>query len=371
MRQHLLPVPPCAEPGVNPLAATGDRLRWGVVAPGQIARRVTADLAQLEDSVLQAVSSRSEANAAGFANDFGFESSYHDAQGLTGYERLFADPDVDVVYIAAPHAQHREVAEAALTAGKHVLCEKPLTLNAAEARVLAEVARTNGVFLMEAVWTRFLPSINRAWDIIASGELGEIQWVQADLGFVAAYDRRSRLWDPSAGGGALLDLAVYPLTWAFGALGFPAEVLAQATLTDDGVDMRNALTLSYETGATAQLITSIVASCPGTATVSGTAGWLTASTPQCNPSELTITTNDGVSRVEAFAQIGSNYVYQLREVTRCIQEGMVESPTMPWADSIATMDLLDSVRTQVGIQYPNDQPLRSTGRRYVGLAPTR
>lgn len=355
MRQHILSVPPCAEPGVDPLSATGKNVRWGVVAPGQIARRVTADIALLEDSVLQAVSSRSEANAAGFAEDFGFISSYSDSNGMSGYGRLLEDPDVDVVYIATPHSQHRQVAEAALSAGKHVLCEKPFTVNASEARALADVAAANGVFLMEAVWTRFLPSINRAWDIIASGELGEVRWVQADLGFVSVYDRSSRLWDPAAGGGALLDLAVYPLTWAFGALGFPAEVAAQATLTDDGVDMGNALTLSYDDGACAQLITSIVAACPGTATVSGSAGSLTASTPQCNPSELTITTTDGRSRVEAFGQVGNNYVYQLREVTRCIQAGLTESPTMPWADSVATMALLDDVRAQVGIRYERDQ----------------
>lgn len=355
MRQHILPVPPCAEPGVDPLAATGKNLRWGVVAPGQIARRVTADIALLEDSELQAVSSRSQANAANFAEEFGFISSYSDSNGVSGYQHLFNDPDVDVVYIATPHSQHREVAEAALTAGKHVLCEKPFTVNSAEARALAEVAAANGVFLMEAVWTRFLPSINRAWDIIGSGELGEIRWVQADLGFVSAYDGNSRLWDPAVGGGALLDLAVYPLTWALGALGFPAHTAAQATLTEDGVDMGNVLTLSYENGANAQLITSIVAACPGTATVSGSAGWLKASTPQCNPSDLTITTTDGRSRVEAFEQIGSNYVYQLREVTRCIQDGLTESPTMPWAHSIATMALLDDIREQVGIRYASDQ----------------
>lgn len=355
MRRHILLVPPCAEPGVDPIAATGRRLRWGVIAPGAIARRVTADLALLEDSVLQAVSSRSEANAEAFAEEFGFASTYWDSNSQSGYAWLFDDPEVDVVYIAAPHAQHRDVTEAALAAGKHVLCEKPLTLNAGEASALVGAARANGVFLMEAVWTRFLPSINRAWDIIASGELGEIQWVQADLGFVSEYDPHSRLWDPAAGGGALLDLAVYPLTWAFGSLGFPTEVAAHAALTAEGVDRYNALTLSYEKGATAQLVTSISAACPGTATVSGTAGWLAASTPQYNPSELTITTNDGASRVEAFAQIGSNYVYQLREVTRCIQAGMVESPTMPWADSIATMALLDELRAQVGIRYAGDQ----------------
>lgn len=355
MLQHLIPVPPCAEPGVNPQAATGTKLRWGVVAPGAIARRVTADIALLEDAVLQAVSSRSAENAAAFAADFGFSASYSDGEGTKGYEQLFEDPDVDVVYIATPHSRHREVAEAALAAGKHVLCEKPFTVNADEARILAEAAQANGVFLMEAVWTRFLPSTNRAWEIIASGELGELQWVQADLGFVAAYDPRSRLWDPAAGGGALLDLGVYPLTWALGSLGFPAGVTAGGTVTDAGVDLRNSLTLSYDGGAQAQLITSIAAVCPSTATVSGNAGWLTAAAPLYNPSELTVSTNEGVLRTETFDEVGNNYVYQLREVTRCIQEGLLESPTMPLSDTIRTMELLDNVRAQLGLSYATDQ----------------
>ncbi|NJC23965.1 putative dehydrogenase [Arthrobacter pigmenti] len=345
MRQHILVPPPCADPEVNPLAATGRKLRWGVVATGQIARKVTADIALLEDAVLHAVSSRREAAAAEFAREFGFAASYHDDDGEAGYQRLMRDPDVDVVYIATPHSQHREVAEAALKAGKHVLCEKPVTTDAADAAALVDLARAQGLFLMEAVWTRFLPSVNRAWDIMASDELGDVQCVQADLGFVSAYDAGSRLWDPAAGGGALLDLAVYPLTWAFGSLGIPTGVTATGTVNDDGVDLRNALTLTYGTGAFAQLTTSITATYPSAATVSGNAGWLRTSAPLYNPSELLIQSG-GDSRTEVFGQIGGNYVYQLREVTRCIQSGLTESPTMPWADTLLTMRLLDEVRAQ-------------------------
>lgn len=357
MRQHILPPPPCAEPGGNPLAATGRKLRWGVVATGQIARRVTADIALLDDAVLQAVSSRREAAAADFAREFGFLSSYSDSGGRSGYQHLFDDPDVDVVYIATPHSQHHEVAEAALKAGKHVLCEKPFTMNAAEAQSLLNLARAQGLFLMEAVWTRFLPSVNRAWDIIATGELGEIQWVQADLGFVASYDAGSRLWDPAAGGGALLDLAVYPLTWALGSLGVPTGLSATGTLNDDGVDLRNALTLTYKSGPFAQLTTSIAAAYPSTATVSGNAGWLSTSAPLFNPSQLTIQPGNGERRTEAFEQVGNNYVYQLREVSRCIQAGIFESPTMPWEDTLLTMRLLDEVREQLDLRYASDRPM--------------
>lgn len=350
-----IPRPPCAAPGApDPFAATGEPLRWGVVATGGIATGVTGDLAGLEDAVLQAVSSRAEHSARGFADQFGFASTYHDADGVTGYQRLVDDPDVDVVYIATPHAQHYAVAKAALTAGKHVLCEKAFTVNAKEAGELIDLAKANKLFLMEALWSRFLPSINRAWEIIHSGELGDIQWVQADLGFPSAHDRAHRLWDPAAGGGALLDLAVYPLTWALGALGFPPSVTASGALNDDGVDFQNALTLTYGGGAQAQLTSSLVASCPGLATVAGSAGWLRSGATLHNPRELTVQPHQRELRVETFEQAGRGYVYELRETTRCIQQGLTESPTMPWTDSLNTMRLLDGVRAQLGLQYAND-----------------
>lgn len=355
MKPHRIVPAPCAGAGApSPLTATGRPLKWGVVSTGRIAQKVTGDLALLEDAVLHAVSSRSSDSAAAFAARFGFSTSYGDDGGTAGYQRLMEDPEVDVVYIATPHGQHFEVARAALHAGKHVLCEKSFTINAAEAQELADLAAERGLFLMEAVWTRFLPSVTRAWDLIDAGVLGEIRWIQADLGFTAPQDPTSRLWDPAAGGGALLDLTVYPLTWALGSLGFPDSVSAVGTLNDDGVDVQNVLTLGYDSGAFAQLSSSFVSSCPGQATISGSKGWLRTGGKLNNPSELVIAVDQEEPRTERFEQIGAGYAHELREVTRCVQEGLTESPTMPVGDTLRTLRLFDDARSQLGVRYPND-----------------
>lgn len=340
------------------LAATGAPLRWGVVATGGIANTVTADLALLEDAVLQAVSSRSETSAAEFAGKFGFATHYYDGgpdgSGAAGYLQLLADPDVDVVYVATPHAQHFDIVRAALENGKHVLCEKALTVTAAEARVLIELARAKGLFLMEAVWARFVPGYQRALEIIASGEIGEVKWVRADLGFVAPADPNLRIWAPADGGGALLDLTVYPLLWAWGTLGRPEKVSATGELTSFGVDALNTITLSYANGGQAQLISQLNSQGPGRATVSGTLGYIETVKSLNNPKELFISGPNGATRTETFEQPGRGYTYQLREVTRCIQAGLTESSTLPLDDSLAIMELFDDVRAQLGVTYAND-----------------
>ncbi|WP_104167595.1 Gfo/Idh/MocA family protein [Arthrobacter sp. SX1312] len=344
---------------IAPSTATGRPIRWGVIATGSIAARVVQDLALLDDAVLHGVSSRSEASARAFALRFGFTKAYSDTGDTSGYERLLADPAVDVVYIATPHAQHHSIALAALTAGKHVLCEKPIAMDATQARELADLARTRGLFLMEAVWTRFLPSFRRAVKILRSGEIGEPRWLQADVGFAPAFDPASRTWDPAAGGGALLDLAVYPLTWALGALGEPRTLRATGVLTSDGIDLQNAVTLTYDGGAQAQLITSIGAECPSIVTVGGTEGWLRSSAPLFNPAELIIQPRQGTLRTEHFETFGNGFGYELREVTRCLQAGMTESPHMTPAESVAMMELLDEARRQMGLHYPSDPELVS------------
>ncbi|WP_458780718.1 Gfo/Idh/MocA family protein [Arthrobacter sp. D3-16] len=335
-------------------------LRWGVVATGRIAHRVTRDLACLEGAELYAVSSRSKGSAEAFAREHGFAVSYHDGPTGTGYQRLFSDPRVDVVYVATPHAQHFEVARAALEAGKHVLCEKPFTINAGEARELVRLAGERGLFLMEAVWTRFLPATRRALELTGGGEIGVVRWVQADLGFPAAYDPADRLWDPAAGGGALLDLAVYPLTWAIAALGFPAGLMARGHLNQDGVDVQNSITLEYPEGAAAQLTSSLQAAGPGTATISGTTGWIRTGSPLYNPRTLEICGVDGSTRVEEFAEDTEGFIHELRETARCIRAGLQESPLMPWAETVQVMELLDEARQQLGLRYLNDEQARST-----------
>lgn len=355
--ESLIVVPPCTGPDErSPLEATGRTLNWGVIATGNIAAAVTTDISRLPDARLHAVSSRSRDRAEQFAARFGFATSYYDDghSPVSGFEQLLADPDIDVVYVATPHGQHHQVAAAALRAGKHVLCEKSLTINAREAAELIELSEANQRFLMEAVWTRFLPSVQRAWEIIRSGTLGQIQWLQADLGFPAPYDPKARIWALDDGGGALLDLTVYPLTWALGVLGWPDSFTATGALNADGVDQQNSLQLSYSSGAQAQLTSSLTASSPRTVTVCGTKGWLRTNGPLHNPTELTIDTSDAGSRVETIGQVGNGYVYEVREVTRCIQAGIIESPTMPRNDSLETMRLFDAVRADLGVRYPND-----------------
>jgi predicted dehydrogenase len=344
---------------ISPSTATGHSIRWGVIGTGSIAARVVQDLALLEDAVLQAISSRTEASAQAFALTFEFATAYSDVGDTVGYERLLADPAVDVVYIATPHAQHHAIALAALTAGKHVLCEKPITMNADQARELADVARDRALFLMEAVWTRFLPSFRRAVKIMRSGEIGLPRWLQADLGYAPIFDPASRTWDAAAGGGALLDLAVYPLTWALGALGEPSSVAATGTLTPEGIDLQNALTLSYDSGAHAQLITSLGATCPSIITIGGSEGWLRSSAPLFNSAELIIQPRRGTLRTEHFEVFGNGFSYELREVTRCLQADLTESPHMTPAESVTMMELLDEARRQMGLHYPSDTHLAS------------
>ncbi len=353
MPSRFVPRPPGLEPGApDPLVATGRPLRWGVVATGGIARTVTAQLVSLEDAVLHAVSSRDADRARSFADEHGARAAYGD-DGEPGYVRLAADPDVDVAYVATPHGQHFEVTRALLEAGKSVLVEKAFTIHAGEAETLVELARARGLFLMEAVWTRFTPGFQGALDAIEAGEIGEPRWVQADFGFPAPDDRRSRLWAPEAGGGALLDLTVYPYTWAFGALGAPASVRASGTLTDDGVDAMNALTLAYGGGARAQLLSSLTARTTGTATIGGTEGTLRTRPGLTHPPGFTVTRSDG-EREASFTSDAPRYAPMLREVTRCVQGGLRESPTMPLGDTLATMRTFDEARRQMGVRYPND-----------------
>ncbi|MCW1248952.1 Gfo/Idh/MocA family oxidoreductase [Acaricomes phytoseiuli] len=350
----------------DPSTATGKPLRWGVVSTGKIAHAVLPDLLLLADAIPYAVSSRSEQHAETFARTFGFERWYADDGQIAGYQQLVEDPAVDIVYIGAPHGQHYEIAAAALRSGKHVLCEKALTINAAETEALIDLARAEGRFLMEAVWSRFVPGMQRAFELIAEGAIGDIRWVKADLGFPAPDDPESRLWAAHSGGGALLDLSVYPLLWAWGALGAPESVQAQGTLTapdPEGyrVDAQNALTLGYPGGAIAQLMSSLQSQCSRTATVCGTSGIIETVGPRMNnPLALRIHSGwqgDGweVDRLEEFELIGSGYSYEFREVTLCIQQGLLESQVMPWQDSLDTMRFFDRIRTQLGITYPHDR----------------
>ena len=335
------------------MVASGRALRWGVVGTGLIARRVVPQLLRLDDAILQAVSSRDVVRARAFADEFGAPVGYGDAGDEPGYVRLAADPDVEVVYVATPHGQHHAITRALLEASKHVLVEKAFTVTGDEAEDLIRLARLRGLFLMEAVWTRFLPVYQAVVDAIAAGGLGRVHWVQADLGFAAPFDPRSRMWAPGDGGGALLDLGAYAVAWALAGLGRPRGVLARGAVNELGVDDLTVLTLDHDGEAFSQLTMTLVSHATRTATIAGSEGTLRTWAPLTNPGGYTVE-GPGGRRDVRFEDAAPPYTYMLREVTRFVQQGLTESTTMPLDDTLATMRLFDEARRQVGVRYPHD-----------------
>lgn len=331
---------------IDPLVPTGEPLNWGVISTGNIARTVTKDLALLPDARLHAVSSRSAEAARSFAEEFGFATSY------AGHHALLADDDVDIVYVATPHGQHFEIVRDALNAGKHVLCEKAFTIDSIEATELVRLAAMKRLFLMEALWTRFLPSFQRAVQIAHSGDIGTPRWGRADLGFPAPRTTPlTRIWDPHSGGGSLLDLGAYTLTWPISVFGLPETITAIGQLSPEGVDSQVDMQLGYK-DAFAHSTCSLVARCGATATIAADRGRLDVFESGNHPATLVITDDDGDVRAERFKTPGRGYTYELREVTDCVRAGKLQSDLLPLTETLAVMAIFDEVRRQLGVHYP-------------------
>ena len=317
--------------------------RWGFIATGGIAATLAGDLALTEGARALAVASRDLGRAQAFAERHGFERAYG------SYAELFADPDVDAVYIATPHGQHHAVATQALRAGKPVLLETPVTCTAAAARDLVAVARESGAFLMEAMWTRLQPTVVELRRLLAEGAIGDVRTVSADLGFRAPFDPDSRFWDPAKGGGALLDLGVYPVAFAQMLLGAPSSVQVTGALGTTGVDTEAALLLGWPGGQQALLSVTIVATPPSAARITGTHGWIDLDPPTYRPSRLHVH-RDGVDEVEVveLPGAGSGYTEQFLHVQECLAQGLTESPVVPLDDTLAVMDVLDAALRELG-----------------------
>ncbi|WP_405897486.1 Gfo/Idh/MocA family oxidoreductase [Streptomyces sp. NBC_00727] len=326
-------------------------VRWGVLATGGIAATFTADLQAMPGAEVVAVASRSDASARAFAERFGIPRAYGDWAGLV------ADDEVDVVYVATPHSAHREAAALALAAGKHVLCEKAFTLNEREARELVTLARDRGVFLMEAMWTYCNPVIRRLTELVRDGAIGEIRTVQADFGFAGDLGPGHRLRDPRLGGGALLDLGVYPVSFAQLLLGEPDRVRADALLSPEGVDLNTGMLLGWDSGATALLSCSIVGHHPTAATVIGTGGRIDIPHSFFHPQGFVLH-RAGAEPEEITSGPGpqglSGMQYEAAEVMRAVLAGETESPLVPLEGSLAVMRTLDAVRDRIGVRYPVD-----------------
>ncbi|MFB7515374.1 Gfo/Idh/MocA family protein [Streptomyces sp. NPDC056144] len=332
------------------------KVRWGILATGGVAERMATDLATLDGAETVAVASRTEASAKAFADRFGIPRAYGDWAGLV------ADPEVDVVYVATPHHAHREAAGLALEAGKAVLCEKSLTLNAGQAEELVALARDRGLFLMEAMWMYCNPLVLRLAELVRGGAIGEVRTVQADFGLPGPFAADHRLRDPAVGGGALLDLGVYPVSFAHLLLGEPSSVQAHALLSPEGVDLNTGMLLGWESGASALLSCSLVADTPLTASVTGTEGRIdiprgfffperfVLHRPGREPEEFTATDDPHSFRHEA------------AEVVRALRAGDTESPLVPLDGSLAVMRTLDAVRERIGVRYPSEQAVHVSDR---------
>jgi len=320
--------------------------RWGILGTGSIAKQFARGLADTPDAVLQSVGSRAQDSADAFGEAFSIPTRH------ASYEALANDPDVDAIYVSTPPPFHKDNSILCLRAGKAVLCEKPFTINAAEAKAVVEVARERGVFLMEAMWSRFFPAMQQVKKWLDEGAIGEVRLVNADFGFRAGINPEGRLFNPGLGGGALLDVGIYATSFASFVLGpHPTRIESMAHIGETGVDEQNALILGYENGAMALLSSAIRTSTPHEATIVGTEGTIRIPTHFWRAAKASLKAGDREEEVEFDTQ-GNGYNYEAAEVGRCLREGLLESPTMPLDETIALMHVLDAVRAQWGLTYP-------------------
>lgn len=326
---------------------TAPPIRWGILGAGGIAAAFAEAVRSTTRAQIVAVGSRSATRAERFATAHGIPTTH------IGYRALVEDPQVDVVYVATPHSEHREHALLAIAAGKHVLVEKAFTRSVGEAQEVFDAASAAGVFVMEAMWTRHLPHVAALHQVVESGEIGEIVTLQADHGQYFEFDPTSRLYDPALAGGALLDLGVYPVSFAHDLLGPPDAVHAVGTRTETGVDGQISMVLSYGERTQAVLSTTLWAATPTTAVISGTEGTITVAGPFYTPTSFRVQRRDG--RSWTFDQpVPHGLQYEAAEVARRVAAGATESPRMTWAGTLAVLRTLDDVRAQVGVVYPGE-----------------
>lgn len=339
---------------------TAPPLRWGVLAPGKIAGAFADAVHRNTCQRVVAVGSRSSDRAKVFAAQHGAERAFG------SYEQLVADPGVDAVYVASPHSEHRSLALLAIAAGKPVLVEKAFTRNAIEAREVVSAARAQKVLVMEAMWTRFLPQMDVIAQLLDDGTLGTVTTVLADHGQYFVEDPTSRLFDPALAGGALLDLGVYPVSFASFVLGQPQRIGATGQLTSTGVDAQVSLALTVQ-ATQATLHTTLLAKTPTRASVSGTAATLEIAGPFYAPSTLSLIDRSDQRLVRGADLITGHHglCYEAAHFASLVADGVVESPLLPLAETLSVLETIDEARRQIGAIFPGEVP---TARERAGDA---
>ena len=323
-------------------------LRWGILGPGGIAAVFAEAINRHTRSQVVAVGSRHRDRAERFATHHGIPTTH------VGYEALVADPQVQAVYVASPHSEHREHALMAIAAGKHVLVEKSFTRNAAEAQEVIDAARSAGVFLMEAMWTRFLPHVVALRSVLERGDIGEVVTLIADHGqALNGLPDSHRLHNPDLAGGALLDLGVYPVSFAHDLLGVPTSIHGTGSLTPTGVDGQVSMALGYGERVQASLHTTLLSRTATTAVIGGTEGRVEIATDFYRPTSFTVVRHDG-TWWSYDREIDGGFQYQAAEVARQVADGATESPRMTWQNTLEVMATMDEVRRQIGVAYPGE-----------------
>jgi predicted dehydrogenase len=326
------------------------KIRWGILGCGNIANKFAADLRYVQDAELAAVASRDRQKA----NEF---SRTHNARfAFDSYTALAECDEVDVIYIATPHGYHYEHAMLCIRNHKAVLCEKAFALNSWQVEKMIEAAHKHQVFLMEAFWTKFIPHYQMLISILERGEIGTLKMIQADFGFKAPTPSKQRLYDPVLGGGALLDIGIYPVFLATSLLGRPREVFATMKPYPSGVDQQIAVVLKFENGALANLSATFEAETPVEAIIAGENGFVRLSNRFHNVSANIELIKKGMplETVAVSREEGTGYQYEARHVGSCLREKLIESPVMRHQDSLLLMETLDRIRASCGIVYPAD-----------------
>ena len=323
-------------------------LRWGIIGTGQIANAFADDFRYVKSGELRAVASRNKSSADAFSSQYDIELAFVD------YFSLINSNEVDVIYIATPHVHHYELVKACILAGKAVLCEKPFTLNEAQSSELYDLAERHQVFVMEAMWTRFNPVIEQVLEWVEEGEIGNLQSIQASFNFLAPNDPEHRLMNLELGGGALLDVGIYPVFLAQLFFGKPDFVQNQAVIGDTEVDVFEQILLGWESGQLASLEASLISCHPNRAILSGSKGYIEIDSEWFCAKSCRIVDSDNNERAVEFDFPGMGYQFEVDEVNRCIEEGLLQSPNHSWQDSLELIATLDEVRQDMGLYYPGE-----------------
>ncbi|MDQ1736226.1 MAG: hypothetical protein QOH56_2477 [Pseudonocardiales bacterium] len=323
-------------------------VRWGIVGPGRIAAALVPDFAEVADAQLAGVASRSTERAHAFA------AEHRIPRAFGSYREIIEDPDIDVLYIATPHPQHWAIGLAALRAGKAILVEKAFTATLAGAEQLVAESRERQVFAMEAMWTRFQPAVVRVQELIADGAIGEVHGVQADLGVVRKFDPSDRVFSAELGGGALLDLGVYLVSFAQMILRTPGRTVVSGSLEPSGVDAAASMLLDFSDGRTATLMCDLHSPLPGHARIFGTQGWIDVLPRFHHPDTFVLYRTGSDPESVTLPPLGSGYAHEVIEVNQCLRAGRTESAVMPLADTLEVQAVLEDALHQLGVEFAED-----------------